>query len=83
MNLWANFITLIIMPVFISLDLTLKEKRTKPKESCYNLFEYEILLGLIALYLVKNVLLERSIMKRFVEDQPQESTELRSPKSSP
>lgn len=68
MNFWQNLFTVLLVPIFIFLDLNLKEKRAPTKESCYSMFESEILLALFVFYLVKNVLLERSIMKRFVED---------------
>lgn len=68
MNFWQNLITVLLMPIFITMDINLKERRKPTKESCYSLFEYEILLALFAFYLIKNVWLERSIMKRFVED---------------
>lgn len=69
MNFWANLGTVLLVPIFIGLDLYLTEKPAVSKESCYSLFEIKILLGLFGFYLIKNVVLERSIMKRFVEDQ--------------
>lgn len=68
MTFWASVGTVLLVPLFIGLDLKLKEKRVATKEDCYNVFELEILLLLFAFYLIKNVFLERSIMKRFVED---------------
>ena len=44
-------------------------RKPRTKETCYEMLEIEILLGMFALFLLKNVLLERSVMKRFVEDQ--------------
>jgi hypothetical protein len=68
MNFWQNLFTVLLVPIFITMDINLKEKRKPTKETCYSLFESEILLALFAFYLLKNVWLERSIMKRFVED---------------
>lgn len=44
-------------------------RKPRTKETCYEMLEVEILLGIFALFLLKNVVLERSVMKRFVEDQ--------------
>lgn len=44
-------------------------RKPRTKETCYEILELEILFGMFALFLLKNIVLERSIMKRFVEDQ--------------
>lgn len=69
MNFWANLLTVCLVPIFVTFDFSIKQRKNATKDKCLQMLEFEILGGLFGLFLLKNVFLERSIMKRFVEDQ--------------
>lgn len=68
MNFWANLTTVVFLPFFYYLDYKIKMRKPATTVKCYEMLEAEILVGMFALFLLKNIVLERSIMKRFVED---------------